>query len=104
MKYSIRQFAPIGELAKITGRSPKYWSYMRKGRIDHRGIPIPPQLTEGLEFIRVNSHAILYNVPLCISLLQWGAGSPEHCNNIEAYLASVQAAAPKNTRKSNTTN
>ena len=94
-----KQFAPIGELKRITGRSEKFWAYSRQGRVNNRGIPIPPQLTEGIEFIRVNSHSILYNVPLCLSFLQWGAGSPEHCNNIEAYLASVQAAPPKKTRK-----
>lgn len=85
------RFATAGQMKALTGRSRKFWEYTRNGRINSRGERIEPALNEGHEYIKRNERSVIYNVPLCLSFLQWGAGSPEHLANIEAYLNGMTA-------------
>lgn len=71
--------------------SQESYKKLRLGYKNHKGEFIPPQLTEGWEYQRLNSRAILYNLDLLESFFK-NRQTPElHLKNIEAYLASLQS-------------
>lgn len=63
---------------------------LRLGYKNRKGEFIPPQLTEGWEYQRLNSRAILYNLDLLESFFKNRQNPELHLKNVEAYLASLQ--------------
>lgn len=70
--------------------SQESYKKLRLGYKNHKGEFIPPQLTEGWEFQRLNSRAILYNLDLLESFFKNRQTPDLHLKNIEVYLASLQ--------------
>jgi len=70
--------------------SQESYKKLRLGYKNHKGEFIPPQLTEGWEYQRLNSRAILYNLDLLESFFKNRQSPVLHLNNVEFYLASLQ--------------